>query len=285
MMKKIRAIGIDTPLRAFRGPGFVFALGAITLSCSLLFLYSSRLGWFEKKLTIYVVSSSSLGLLPGVPVQMSGLRIGSVRSVDLLPDGRVRLALKIREKYHPFVSSRSDAILTPASLLGSGSIEISPAPITPQEKSESFQIAAQSAPTVESFLAGAENTRGDLQHLLRTTNKIANDQLPSALNQLSRSLASARQTSDIVNRQLPRMADSVDKTLDVYRKTGKSADEASREALITLQSVRPDLEKSLKEFSRLMQRSNQILSQFTLLIEPSAIPPQHQQKLEALPSD
>lgn len=280
LMTQMNSKSLDTPLRAFRGASLFFALGAVSLSLSLLFMYSSRLGWFEKRLTIYVVSTSSLGLLAGAPVQMSGLRIGSIRSVELLPDGRVRLALKIREKYHPFVSTRSKAILTPASLLGSGSIEVSPAPITSKAKVQSFQIAAQSSPTVESFLAGAEDTREDLQKLLRTTNKLAEYQLPSAIGQLSKSLASVKQTSDIVSLQLPRMSDSLNQTMAVYRKTGESADELSREGLATLQSVRPDLEKTIKEFLELMQRSNQILRQFSLLIEPTTLPPQSTKLLE-----
>ena len=266
------ALPANTSLRAFRGAGLFFAFGAFVLSGSLLILYSNRLGWFEKRLTIYVVSSSSQGLLPGAPVQMSGLRIGSIRSVDMLSDGRVRLALKIREKYHSFVSPRSKATLTPAGLLGSGSIVISAAPLGSSSTVQSFQILAQSSPTVESFLASAETTRGDLQQLLRTTNKIAEVQLPTALGQLSKSLASAQQTSDIVNQQLPRLSDSLNKTMAIYSKTGESADEVSREALATLQSVRPDLEKTLKEFSLLIQRSNQLLHQFSFLMEPAVHP-------------
>lgn len=274
----------NTSLRAFRSPGLVFALGALALSGSLLILYSNRLGWFEKRLTIYVVSTSSQGLLPGAPVQMSGLRIGAIRSVDILPDGRVRLALNIRQKYQPFVSPRSKATLTPASLLGSGSIAVSPAPIGSKPTMQSFQISAHKSSTLESFLEGAETTRGDLQQLLRTTNKIAEYQLPTALGQLSKTLASAQQTSDIVNQQLPRLSDSLNKAMAIYSKTGESADEVSREALATLQSIRPDLEKTLQEFSLLMQRSNQLLNQFSFLMEP-ADPPSSQGQSETETDD
>jgi hypothetical protein len=137
----------------------------------------------------------------------------------------------------------------------------------------SFVVKATAAPTVESFLEGAEATRSDLQQLLQSTNKIANQQLPPALVQLAKSLEAAEQTAGIVNGELPRMSSALTATLNVYAKTGHSADQASREVVETLSSVRPDLLQSLREFSLLMRRSNALLEQFSVLLSPAPSQP------------
>lgn len=254
--------------RAFRGAAVLFSLGAFALGLSLFALYSQRLGWFEKNLMVFVVTPSSQGLVPGTPVRMSGLRVGALQSIDLLPDGKVKMGLRIREKYRPWITPKSHALLSRAGLLGSGSIDLTPAPMKWRNLPTSFAVRAQAAPTVESFLDGAETTRGDLQELLKSTNTIANQQLPPALVQLSKSLAAAQTTAEIVNSQLPEMSAALTNTLQVYSKTGESADQISREALATLQALRPDLLQSLREFSVLMRRSNALLEQFSVLLAP-----------------
>jgi len=260
-----------TPLRAFRGRAVLFSLGALSLGFYLVALYGQRLGWFEKSLTVLVITRSSQGLVPGTPVKMSGIRVGALKSIDLLPDGQVKLGLRIREKYRPWITPKSEALLSPSSLLGSGSIDLSPAPLNSKGFSSSFVVRAKAAPTVESFLEGAESTRSDLQQLLRSTDKIANQQLPPALVQLAKSLEAAEQTAETVNSQLPGMSSALTTTLQVYAKTGESADQASREVLATLQAMRPDLLQSLREFSSLMRRSNALLSQFSTLLGPSPL--------------
>lgn len=257
-----------TALTAFRGSAFIFAIGALSLGVSLGALYSHRLGWFEKSLTVAVITSSSQGLVPGTPVRMSGLRVGALRSIDLLPDGRVKISLRIRQKYRPWITPESRAVLSPAGLLGSGSIDLTPAPMSRKNIPTSFVVKAEAAPTVESFLEGAEATRSDLQELLQSTNKIANQQLPPALVQLAKSLEAAEQTAGIVNGELPKMSSALTATLNVYAKTGNSADQASREVVETLSSIRPDLLQSLREFSLLMRRSNALLEQFSFLLSP-----------------
>lgn len=256
--------------RAFRGRGVLFSLGALSLGLSLIALYSQRLGWFEKSLMVSLITPSSQGLVPGTPVRMSGLRVGALQSIDLLADGRVKIILRIREKYRPWITPKSEATLSPSGLLGTGSIDLTPAPMKWQSLPASFVVSAQAAPTVESFLGGAEATRGDLQQLLRSTNKIANQQLPPALVQLSKSLEAAQATAETVNSQLPGMSAALMSTLQVYAKTGESADQISREALTTLQALRPDLLQSLREFSVLMRRSNALMEQFSVLLTPIA---------------
>lgn len=266
---------------AFRGTALLFSLGALSLSLSLIVLYSQRLGWFEKSLMVSVITPSSQGLVPGTPVRMSGLRVGALHSVDLLPDGKVKIGLRIRERFRPWITPKSVALLSPSSLLGSGSIDLTPAPMNWASLPTSFTVSSQASPTIESFLDGAESTRSDLQQLLRSTNKIANQQLPPAIIQLSRSLQAAQQTADTVNSQLPGMSSALTSMLQVYAKTGESADQASREVLATLQAMRPDLLQSMREFSLLMQRSNALLEQFSVLLTPSSSGPSTEGKPSA----
>ena len=90
------------------------------------------------------------------------------------------------------------------------------------------------------------------------------------LLQLERTLDAAENTSRIINKEMPILLSELDATLKVFKQTGKSTEEATREASQTLNEIRPELKKSLDEFSNLIIKAKATVEQFNYLLEPMA---------------
>lgn len=77
----------------------LFVLCAIALGMGTLGALAIRQGWFESKVSYWTDLPSAQGISPGTEIQMSGLRIGAVGGIFLMEEGRVRLELRVSERY------------------------------------------------------------------------------------------------------------------------------------------------------------------------------------------
>lgn len=56
-------------------------------------------GWFERKVEFKTTFESAAGLNPGSQVQMSGLRVGAIESVELVSEREVRVTFQVAQKH------------------------------------------------------------------------------------------------------------------------------------------------------------------------------------------
>jgi len=102
----------------------IFVLVGIALLAALIIIFG-EIEVLSKSYKITCDFRQSVGdISPGVAVKFRGLRIGNVSDVRLLPDGAVRLVLKIRENYN--VKEDAKIVVVQTSILGESYIEITP---------------------------------------------------------------------------------------------------------------------------------------------------------------
>ena len=256
---------------SYRRSSLAFTLSGVLLLGGLLLLYGRQYGWFERSLTIRLVVPSSQGLRIGTPVQLSGLRIGVLDRLRLLPDGRVELTLRIPERYRPWISPRSTAVIGRDGLLGDGLIELTASPMPGTPVPASFEVATRTSPGVDSLLTGLESTRADLQRLLVSGTRLADREVPTTLAQLRTSLASGASVASTVNRELPPTAAQLRSTLAAASGTAVAAEGTATSVERTVQDVGPELRQALSEFARAMRRTNALLERFGVLFEPAPL--------------
>jgi len=80
---------------------------AVALVLVLLAAILFRQGAFSRSTTLFFMTESASGLTPGTAVKLSGFRIGAVSAVELEPDLRVTVTLKIPRE--DFLRLRRDA--------------------------------------------------------------------------------------------------------------------------------------------------------------------------------
>jgi ABC-type transporter Mla subunit MlaD len=120
------AVTIRISDRALRIAGVLF--GAAFLVCVVYYLWSSGLFVPKYQLSVYVPDASGLAL--HAPVQLDGIRVGSVSAIKLAgesasPERRIELVLQVEKSDRDAIRSDSDATLMSEGLLGNRYVSIS----------------------------------------------------------------------------------------------------------------------------------------------------------------
>ena len=255
----------EPQLTAYRRSSLLFGLSGGLLLLAVLALFVNQQGWFQPHFRVQIVTPSSMGLALGTPVRLSGLRVGVLDRITLLPDGRVTLSLRIPDRYRAWVSPRSVATISPDSLLSKSAVELTAAPMDPARVPQHFAVAYTRAGGLQELISGAEATRRDLNGLLRSTQRIADRELPAALRGVQGLTRSSTALAVTIDREIPPTTAELRQTL---RTASRTSDAVER----TLSDVRPDLKASLQEMAQLMARSNALLKRLQGFLEPAPVP-------------
>lgn len=266
-------------LQAYRRSSILFGISGGLLFFLVLAAFISQQVWFQKNLTIDVVAPSAMGLDVGTPVRMSGLRIGLLHQLSLLPSGQVRLVLKVPLKYRAWLSPDSLAKIKSDSLISQSYIELVPAPADPAKIPTSFRVKFVKTANLDDLLHDAQKTQAELQALLISSHRIAEKQLPLTLHKANDVMTTGNSLAKTLEREIPRVTQpgsSMAKTIDhelpptaqQLRSTLHSVDQTGKSLQGLLTELRPQLTGSLQELQETLARTNKFLQQVESFVEP-----------------
>ncbi len=92
----------------------LFVLLAVALLAAGIYLAGNAQGLFEKKFTLHVLFTSaegSFGLKKGSEIRILSTPAGAVGQVEPTPDGAIKAAFVIKERYHGFIRTNSLAVV------------------------------------------------------------------------------------------------------------------------------------------------------------------------------
>ena len=154
----------------------------------------------------------------------------------------------------------------------SGGLLLSAVPMDPARVPDAFTVAYSKAGGLEDLISGAEATRRELNGLLRSTQRIADRELPQALRGVQGVVASSTALASTIQREIPPTTAELRSTLRTFDQTGQAASRTSDAVERTLVELTLDLRSSLQEFAKLMARSNALLRGLQGLLEPASAP-------------
>jgi phospholipid/cholesterol/gamma-HCH transport system substrate-binding protein len=127
-----------------------------------------RKGFFDKTLAFKTVISSSESIYSGMPVLMSGVRVGKVTEIDLDETGGAEVHFSVRAKYAPRVKADSRVSITRQSLLGEKIFDLSAGSKDSSAAVPGQLIEMRAAGDVMGAVTGARvgNLLDNLDHLL-----------------------------------------------------------------------------------------------------------------------
>jgi phospholipid/cholesterol/gamma-HCH transport system substrate-binding protein len=102
----------------------LFVLGAIVLSFAITIGMGIKKGWFDPKVTLVIEIDSADGLNPGTGVRFSGLRIGSVNTVELKAGGQVEVRFKVLKRYAERLNADSVVYVVRPFVIGEKELKI-----------------------------------------------------------------------------------------------------------------------------------------------------------------
>lgn len=106
----------------------LFVILAIVGLVGVIFFVGREKDLFTRKYTIYLSVDSGSGFMEGMPVKLSGFKIGRIKNLSLDNDARVKVAVEINRKYQRWIKKGSVARLTKEGMIGESIIEITVAP-------------------------------------------------------------------------------------------------------------------------------------------------------------
>jgi phospholipid/cholesterol/gamma-HCH transport system substrate-binding protein len=264
-------------LEAYRKSSLVFGLTGAILFFGILLAFIAQQSWFQQNLTIALVVPNSMGLELGTPVRMSGLRIGLLEHTELLPNGQVKLVLRVPVKYRPWLSPQSVATIKSDGFLSPSYVELKPTAKKTDTAPDKFNVKFTKTPSIEDLLSDAKETQAQLHSLLLSGHEITDKQIPTTLKKANDVMTTSSSLGQLIAREIPRvtesstsLARSIDQelkptaqqlrqTLLSVEKTGKSATETSNASHKMLSEIQPELKASVQELQETLSRANKMM--------------------------
>lgn len=132
----------------------LFVLIAVGSAFAVTVGMGIKKGWFDQKVYLKTYVASADGIHPGTPVNFSGLRIGSVDSVDLKSAGDVEIQFKVSKRFAKRIHSNSIVRVVRPFIIGEKALEVD----ANQKKGDPIKngqvLVAQYAPDFLEFLGG-----------------------------------------------------------------------------------------------------------------------------------
>jgi phospholipid/cholesterol/gamma-HCH transport system substrate-binding protein len=104
----------------------IFVLAGLVLFTAAVFLVGSENNVFHKTFTTHAIFKNVEGLKEGDNVWLSGVKIGTVREVSIVKEGRVVVTLSLKNNQNKFIKKDATAFIGSDGLVGSKIVVIRP---------------------------------------------------------------------------------------------------------------------------------------------------------------
>lgn len=156
--------------------GLVVLGACITLSV-LVFLMNSTGGWFTPKIILKSYFDNASGLRNGAPVRLSGVDIGNVIHVRVVPDPAKRMTpvevtMKVDARYQVDIRSDSETMLSTAGVLGETYIDIDSSRASAGPAQDGATLPTRDTPDIQDVVRSSQSTLQNMNALLNRLDHI-----------------------------------------------------------------------------------------------------------------
>lgn len=212
---------------------------------------------FTHKYQVYFTAASGAGFKVGMPVELSGFKIGRVKKIDLTEAANVKVTLEINKKYERWVRSNSAATLGKEGFIGDAFIEIAHGGEGGRTLADGEQIAYIKSGGIEALVEGAKPILKEVADIIHYVNDPKGDLKASISNikEFTAELKETRRGIDMAVRDIDKLVVNLDAravpAMDAFVKTGKNL-QAVSEGLVPLgDKVGNILEKTVSAADKL----------------------------------
>ena len=200
----------------------LFVLSTIFILIFILAFVAYQGDYFAKKINLYTVADSGKGLIVGMPVKLSGFKIGKLNKLYLDDLTKVKLELSINKDYAKWIKTNSRVVLAKEGLFGEFVLEITPGSKNAFNRKESDSIPFDRDVELSEI---AEDMRLEVKRLIdNARNLIA--EISSPQGDVKMALKNVNQLSVELLATLKVIDESVNKVGSILNQTEKVIDES-----------------------------------------------------------
>ena len=248
---------------------------------------------FDEKYILAASLTKSYGLEPGMPVRMSGIRIGRVREVAFDDKGTIHMAMEVYGQYRDKIRTDSVASVTKSPpVVGQTQVQIVMGSmdqpmlqdgatikvVEPHDMAEMMDEIRPVLASVQRTLLRVDEITKDVHTAVQTGGQVlvnverATKELPTVVTSVQRTAAAVERTTS----SLPDLTASIKKTVttldhiagDVRLVTGKlpAVTESAREAVDNIKAATESVKNLAKEMPPLVHKANATLDDVNTIV-------------------
>jgi phospholipid/cholesterol/gamma-HCH transport system substrate-binding protein len=155
----------------------ITVLAALVTLGTLIFLMSGSGGFFTKKITLKTFVDNASGLRVGAPVRLSGVDVGNVTEVRIVPDPEkhltpVEVTMQINTKYSYGLRKDSVTLLSTAGVLGETYIDIDSSTASAPPAQNGDILPSREVPDFSDMVRAGQGTLQNMDALLKRLDRI-----------------------------------------------------------------------------------------------------------------
>jgi len=256
--------------------GLFFIVAVIGIITTVVFIGIER-GIFTPRYKISFTVDKGTGFFEGMPVKLSGFKIGKIDSLSLDENARVKVTLVIYKKYSKWIRQDSKAILTKEGFIGEGIIDVTvgdmskPAiedgGVIQYEKARGIdELVAEMRPVIveiKDIISYINDPQGDIKQTLanlktlsaglNTTRENADNLIKNADSSISNLSSGASKTLKNVDSLVTSMNEKMNPVMDKLNRTMDNAEKATA-------SLKDAVEKTAPKVPPLVDKGEDTLS-------------------------
>lgn len=271
----------DRRFRFLSGKIVVFTVSVILGVTIILYFTARERGVFQKSEEVYFIAETATGLYTGMPVKISGFRIGRLKDMKLLEDAKVKVTLSIVKDEMRWLKEGSVAILTKEGLIGESIIEIIPGsgPSLSQKREITFvrtkgmdemanelrvkvtEILDELKKTLEYINAPGGDLKRTLKNLEGLTSKLKGsaDKMDTLLDDLDKRVNTIGEGTEKTLKEAEKRIREIEPVLKSLRESMDSLKDASATLKESLRDSSGDISRILRSVNRNLEDTEEIL--------------------------
>jgi len=177
----------------------------------LIVLIGIQKDLFSKKYHIHFIADSGSGFKVGMPVKLSGFKIGRVKDIELSEDAKVKVTAEINKKYERWLRSGSKATSAKDGLLGESFVEITLGPAKERVIADGERIPYAKSGGMEDLMEEVKPILTEVKEIIHFMNSPEGD-LKMTLGNLKTFTSELKETRGNVDKMLIEVGSTVKKT-------------------------------------------------------------------------
>lgn len=254
----------------------LFILGAIVLLVLGLLFNQQSSYLFEDTFELRAYMKNAQGISNDTRVKVAGVEVGHVTRIDVSPDNRIEVTLRLRERFHELIRADAVASLNKLSMLGTATIDIDGgSPASPPITADSV-IAVEESPSMDELIANVTPALESLADVLEQLGSTAGGDGTGSIRQLLQDSGAAVANLRTISQQLAEgeglagrmlndreMGDKLDASMDRLERMLAAIEQRANE----LEPVIADSARLGNELPEIASRINELTRTLALTLE------------------
>ena len=236
----------------------IFVSIVFIMLLAIFFFMGKERGMFTKKYTLFFAVDSGSGFIEGMPVKLSGFKIGKVKAMSLTSEAKVKVFLEINKEYQKWIRQDSVAKMLKEGVIGEAVVDVTVGLSSEKMLEDGDEIIFQKVGGIEELAKEIKPVLQEIKETISYINNPEGDIKKSIANikKLSEGLLKTRSGVDEVLRETKNTLKEANSTINKFGNVGEKALPVVDKLHIVVEGA----EKTSKKIPEVMDKVDKVMN-------------------------